>query len=38
MGREGRTAAALGYGLVGAVAGLAFVATIVGGIIVMTQK
>jgi ABC-type maltose transport system permease subunit len=38
MGREGRTAAAMFFGSVAAVAGLAFVAVIVVGIIVMTTK
>ncbi len=38
MGREGRTGEALLFGALAAVAGLAFVATIVIGIIVMTAK
>lgn len=37
-GREGRTTAALLYGALGVVSGLAFTAAIVAGIIVMTAK
>ena len=38
LGREGRNSAAIAYGSIGMVAGLAFVAAIVVGIIVMTSK
>ncbi len=38
LGRAGRNSAALAYGGIAALAGLAFVATIVIGIIVMTAK
>lgn len=38
MGREGRTASAVAYGVLAVVAALTFVAVIVIGIIVMTQK
>lgn len=38
MSREGRGAAAITYGLVTAVAGVAFTAAIVVGIVVMTSK
>jgi hypothetical protein len=38
MGREGRTVPAFAYGALAVIAGLAFVAFIVVGIIVMTTK
>jgi hypothetical protein len=38
MGREGRVAAAVVYGVLGVLAALVFTAAIVTGIIVMTQK
>ncbi len=38
LGREGRSSAAILHGTLAAIAGLAFVATIVVGIIVMTTK